>query len=149
MVEDVKRLLRGRVAVRPLVERYHGRLVLPDTAADTLRKEQGSSGMLARSSHRGRVLAMGEPARTARGDAPVPAGFEVGDEVVYVFARNGTEDSRTSTWRDGEPVVWLAQEEVIAVVEPCTHPVLLSCMPPRCRDCGMVFPIKSLEGLLQ
>lgn len=127
-------LLRGRVAIRPLEPRYHGVLVLPDTAYDTERATQKSRGLRAQSSHRGRVLALGPPARTAKGDAPVPHGFVVGDEVVFVYALSGTEQSRTSTWTDGEPVVWIAQEEVIAVVDDWKCPACdREC---RCANCG-------------
>ena len=89
----------------------------PDQAPDNERSGQRSSGVRSQSSHRGTVLGMGEPARTAKGDAPIPHGFSVGDEVVFVFALQGTEESRRGTWSDGEPCVWIAQEEVIAVVE--------------------------------
>lgn len=132
MAQDV-RPLRGRVAIRPLVPTHFGVLVLPDTAADTERTRQQSSGVRAQSSHRGRVLAMGPYALTPKGGATVTAGFAVGDEVVYVFGRNGTEVSRTGTWSDGKPVVWVSQEEVVAVFDWTCEACETDC---RCLECG-------------
>ena len=67
--------------------------------------------------HRGRVVAMGPPARTAKGHEVAP-GFRVGDTVLFVYAL-ATEDFRTVRFpqiHDGIMVV-VAQEEVQAVVE--------------------------------
>jgi co-chaperonin GroES (HSP10) len=109
------RPLRGRVAVKPLVETRTGLIWHPDQRPDTERSEDRQLGKLAQSSHRGRVLGAGPPA--LRHGHEVPLGFEVGDEVVFVFASRGTEESRRSFYGD-EPCVWVAQEEVIAVVSP-------------------------------
>ena len=111
----VLRPLRGRVAVREIGVSRSDVLVLPDMVDDWERKRDKSRGIRAQSSHRGRVLAMGEPA-TKYGHE-VPWGFGVGDEVVFVFGAKGTEESRTSKWLDGEPCVWIAQEEIQAVYE--------------------------------
>ena len=107
--------LRGRVVVRQLEPTRHGLLYLPDTTWDTIRTEDRQLGKLAQSSHRGRVLSMGPPALQYGHE--VPHGFDVGDEVLFVYASGGTEVSRKSTWTDGEPCVWIAQEEVLAVKE--------------------------------
>jgi hypothetical protein len=107
--------LRGRIAVRPLVPRQTGLIIHPDTSSDYERSDQKSLGIKAQSSHRGIVLAKGAPMLTKR-DAEVPHGFDVGDEVSYVFALRGTEESRAGEW-NGEPCVWLGQEEIQAVFE--------------------------------
>ena len=114
---DAMTPLRGRIAIRKHVPLRTGLVWHPDQAPDNERSGQRSSGVRSQSSHRGTVLGMGEAARTAKGDAPIPHGFSVGDEVVFVFALQGTEESRRGTWSDGEPCVWIAQEEVIAVVD--------------------------------
>jgi co-chaperonin GroES (HSP10) len=101
------RLLRGRVAIREILPTKSGRIVLPDDYHDKHERD--------RTSHRGLVLAMGPPARTASG-AEVTPGFAPGDVVHFVFALHGTEASRVNTWpADGGRVVWVAQEEVTAV----------------------------------
>lgn len=103
------RLLRGRVAVREILEtRTTSGLHLPDDYHDRHTRD--------RKSHRGTVLAMGAPALTA-GGAEVEPGFVVGDVVHFVFALHGCEKSRVNTWTDGETVAWVAQEEIIAVEE--------------------------------
>lgn len=109
--------LRGRVAIRPIVPMRTGLIYHPEQRPDTERAEDKSLGMLAQSSHRGTVLAMGPPARTQKHEVLVEPGFSVGDEVVYVFGRSGTEESRTSKLPDGTTCVWVSQEEVIAVIE--------------------------------
>ena len=66
--------------------------------------------------HRGKVIAMGPPARTRKGHEVAP-GFRVGDTVLFVYAL-ATEDFRTVYFpqiHDGVMVV-VAQEEVQAVV---------------------------------
>lgn len=108
-------LLRGRVAVQELVERRYGSLYLPDTSHDTIRSEDRQMGKLAMSSHRGIVLAAGPPALMPWG-SELPLGFKAGDEVVYVYAAGGTEESRRSQY-EGEPCIMVAQEEVLGVVE--------------------------------
>ena len=115
-VASVLRPLRGRIAIRPLVPMRTGLIWHPDQRPDTERGEDKSRGIRARSSHRGRVLAVGPPA-LRYGKVEVARGFEVGDEVVYVFASGGIEKTRTLEWEDGQPCVWVTQEEVIAVAE--------------------------------
>jgi co-chaperonin GroES (HSP10) len=108
------RPLRGRVAIRALVPPRTGLVWHPEQRADTERGEQKSRGILAQSSHRGRVLGVGAPA--LRYGHEMPHGFDVGDEVVFVFGAKGAEESRQSVWVDGEPCLWIAQEEVLAVM---------------------------------
>ena len=60
--------------------------------------------------HRGKVLAMGPPARDKWG-REVPPEFKPGDEVLYVYAL-ATEKAR----RFGE-IACVAQEEVTGVLE--------------------------------
>jgi hypothetical protein len=109
------KLLPGRVAIRELDERPTGLIVFSDYEADYTRRDQKSVGKLAQSSHRGRVLDVGPPARMPWG-TPLPLGFGPGDEVVYVFGPGMIEEARRGEWM-GEPCVWIAQEEVQAVVE--------------------------------
>jgi len=68
--------------------------------------------------HRGRVLALGPPARTEDGTSTVPWGCKVGDEVLFVYAV-ALEKVRTIEMLgiDGEIVV-VGQEEVLGVCEP-------------------------------
>ena len=106
--------LPGRVVVRELAPQKVGLVWLPDQHYDNKRDEEKSRGKLARSSHSARVLAMGPPASTRIG-APIEPGFAVGDEVIYVYHAN--EAMRRREWVDGEPCLWLSQEEIIAVVE--------------------------------
>jgi hypothetical protein len=47
----------------------------------------------------------------------VPHGFKVGDEVVFVYASGGVEETRRGLWTDGTPCVWVTQEEIQAVIE--------------------------------
>ncbi len=117
----IPRPLRGRVAVRPLVPRRTGSIWHPDTSPDYERSDQKALGIKAQSSHRGFVLAVGAPMQTPKLRAEVPLDFTPGDEVVYVFGQRGTEESRAGEW-NGEPCLWLAQEEIIAVVsrDPAT-----------------------------
>lgn len=113
-VAGVLRPLRGRIAIRPIIPMRTGLIWHPDQRPDTERDEDKSKGIKARSSHRGRVLGIGAPALQYGHE--LAHGFEVGDEVVYVFASGGIEKTRASVWDDGEPCVWVTQEEVIAVV---------------------------------
>jgi co-chaperonin GroES (HSP10) len=135
------RPLRGRVAIRPVVETRIGRIHLPDYQPEWDRRDQRSAGIHARSSHRGHVLAMGAPAE--RYGHPVAHGFCVGDEVVFVFASGGTEESRRSYYGE-EPCVWVTQEEVLAVVE--TRPLPPCGIPHQyatagyCQWCGDLGP---------
>lgn len=110
------RILRGRIAMRELDAMHSDVLVLPDYINDWERKTSKSRGMRAQSSHRGVVLGYGDEA-LMYDRHPVPRGFEVGDTVVFVFALRGTEESRRGLWVDGRPCLWIAQEEVLAVIE--------------------------------
>ena len=66
-------------------------------------------------SHRGTVLALGDPAECPNG-APIPWGCEVGDEVVYVW--HHMEKLTTAPWDDGKPASWVPHTSILAVVEP-------------------------------
>lgn len=126
------RPLRGRVAVREIKPKQVGRIHLPDTAYDnpSAKRPKGTGA-----EHRGIVLGMGEPALTPKG-APVPHDFEVGDLVLFVFAAQGCEDMRKGLWPgDGEPCVWLAQEEIIAVFT--FHCVSCGCYLSRVGLCNV------------
>lgn len=106
--------LRGRVVIRPDSPTHFGHIVLPDMHRDWKREADRSLGRRAQSSHRGRVLAMGEPARNPAGHE-VPHGFKVGDAVVYVWTHN--EKEFTKPWTDGQECCWVSQEEVISVID--------------------------------
>lgn len=108
------RPLRGRVVLRPLYPIKIGLIHLPGMTQDWERESQRDKGIRAMSSHRGRVLAMGAPAYAPDGRSEVPHGFEVGDEVVFIWRHNEREYTRT--WTDGEPCCWVAQEHVQAVM---------------------------------
>lgn len=107
-VEDL-RLLRGRVLLREIHEDSVGLIVKPATWRDNKR---GANRL---SIHRGEVVDMGAPARTRKGAMVYPE-FAVGDIVIFVFAL-ATETYRTFEI-DGKEYVMVAQEEVVAVVEP-------------------------------
>lgn len=101
--------LPGRVAIRE-IDRRSSVVWLPDGNP----REQ--------TSHRGVVVAMGGPACTPRNLVEVPPGFVVGDEVFFVFAAPNAsgfgglvESARVGEWGD-EKIVWVAMEEVLAVV---------------------------------
>ncbi len=107
--------LRGRVLLEK--DRYEagedglspGGIILPATHYDA-RDNDGPQV------HRGRVVAMGPPARTRKGHEVAP-GFRVGDTVLFIYAL-ATEDFRTVRFpqiHDGIMVV-VAQEEVQAVI---------------------------------
>ncbi len=89
--------MRGRVYVEILRETSKW-IILPDAAPRTEKI------------HRGKVLAMGPPARDKWG-REVPPEFKPGDEVLYVYAL-ATEKAR----RFGE-IACVAQEEVTGVIE--------------------------------
>jgi len=111
------RPLRGRVALRELIDTRTGLIWHPDNRPDTERAEDKSRGRLAQSSHRGRVLGFGPPALMYERHE-VPHGFAIGDEVVFVYGSGLVEVGRRSTWTDDGPCVWVTQEEVLAVVQP-------------------------------
>jgi co-chaperonin GroES (HSP10) len=107
------RPLRGRIVVRPIVESRTGSIWHPDHAPDNERNAQRSRGLNARSSHRGVVLAAGPPAQRHGHD--VEHGLKPGDTIVFVYAHN-ERFSGGCEW-DGEPCIYVAQEEVLAVLE--------------------------------
>ena len=97
------KLLRGRIAIRE------------DKRTQTtgsLWTPEGSDRD--RVSHRGKVLAMGDPPLTRKG-FEVPPDFAPGDEVIFHFEWN--EKASTRDWVDGLPCVYVTQECVDAVVE--------------------------------
>ena len=100
--------LPGRVAIRE-IDRRSSIIYLPD------------GNPRQQTSHRGIVVAMGQPARTPKGNAEVPPGFSVGAEVQFIFAAPNAggwgglvESARQGVWGE-QKVVWVAQEEVLAV----------------------------------
>lgn len=122
-IEDL-RPLRGRVFLRPLgdaagrelvthadgTRRTTGGIIAPETVHDNRRHGAGAAQI-----HRGVVVAMGPPARTKKG-ALAMTEYELGTEVYFVFALEGTEETRRV--RVGEEgLVVMAQEEIVAVVE--------------------------------
>jgi co-chaperonin GroES (HSP10) len=109
------RLLPGRVAVRVAEPKHTGLIHMPDQFYDNERERQHSQGLNARSSHLGRVLAVGEPARTPKGGAEIPHGFAPGDEVVFIYTHN--EKGWETPWEDGEPCKMIPQQNVLAIVE--------------------------------
>lgn len=106
--------LPGRVAIR--MDDRRSSIIIEPPATEASRRKQ--------TSHRGTVVAMGGPARTPKRGTPVPPGFSVGAEVIFVFAAPNAsgfgglvESARADVWED-IPIVWVAQEEVLAVVAP-------------------------------
>jgi hypothetical protein len=110
------RLMRGQVVIREEAVQPSNALWTPEPGARRVK------------THRGRVLALGPPARlTEHPDSPeVPHGFRVGDVVQFHFGAMGTQEARTRTWTDGHPATWLTQAEIDAVWEPEPRMVLLS-----------------------
>lgn len=111
-------LLQGRVAVVELHER--STLIHRVDGYDKTHERD-------RTSHRGRIVAMGPPAETRKGAVIVPD-FAVGDEVQFVFDQlsdhygghgSWKEEAREGVWPPGgtEKIYWIAQAEVIAVYE--------------------------------
>ena len=114
------RLLRGRVAIREDLPTSIGAIVLPGGYHQAHERD--------RRSHRGIVLAVGDPAVTRKG-VEVPLGFGPGDVVHFVFdsapaygealrlgVGGATEAARKGVWPgDGMPCTWVAQEEVVGV----------------------------------
>ena len=108
--------LRGRIAIREILPESYGSIVVPQNYHD--------NNVRKRTSHVGRVLAMGPPPLTKKG-AEYPAGFSVGDQVLFIFDQpnymnNGggaTEKSRQGIWQDGGKCVWVTYEEILGVYE--------------------------------
>lgn len=103
--------MRGQIVIREELDAAHAHY----RHIVTLRERDGNDAdaeRAARKFHIGRVLAMGPPARTARG-VEVPHGFEVGDRVVFHWGH--LEKAWTREWIDGEPAAWVPQQFVDAV----------------------------------
>lgn len=99
------RPLRGQVVVREVPPRPSAVLWTPPPGPRSV------------TTHTGRVLALGPPARTA-GGVEVPYEYQVGDLVQYHF--EALEKLLTNPWEDGEPATWVPQWCVDAVwIEPC------------------------------
>jgi co-chaperonin GroES (HSP10) len=109
------RVLRGRVIVREDLRadtEHYRHIIVPDVST----QHDPDAIAVARTWHRGTVLAMGAPALTKKG-VEVPHGFAVGDQIYWHFVHN--ERSWTLTWIDGERAVALPQSCIDAVhVEP-------------------------------
>ncbi len=95
------RPMRGQVVIREIPPQPSAQLWTPDPNPRQV------------TTHTGRVLALGPPARTA-GGAEVPYGFGVGDLVLYRFTF--LEKLSTNTWED-QPAHWVPQVDVTAVWE--------------------------------
>lgn len=108
------RLLRGRVALRPL-DPPAGLIALPDQHREWRRKDHEMQGVRARSSHSGRVLAAGPPALN-KWKEEVPQEFKPGDEVIFVY-HHSDKWSEDQVWEDGGPVEFVSQEEILAVID--------------------------------
>lgn len=107
-------LLRGRIAVRPIVDAKIGSIFMPDIMADWTRSAQHRAGLKSQACHRAKVLGKGPPA--FQYGRELPHGFDVGDTVVFVYAHN-EKWSDGHVWEDGEPCMYISQEEVQAVYE--------------------------------
>jgi hypothetical protein len=108
-------LLRGRVAVRPIIEtESKGGIIMPNRA-DYQHKDDHSQGIRAKASHFGKVLGMGPPAIGPHGHE-VPHGFEPGDTINYAMHIN-EKACEDQVWEDGEPCIFIAQEHVNAVLD--------------------------------
>lgn len=118
--ETPLRLLRGRVMIRPIVERVTGAgIIIPNPEA---RSNKPSLG-------RGVVVMAGPPAYNKSNTAIVPQEFKVGDLVLYV----GQHVSRKIVW-NGEEVAMVSQEEVQCVLEP-----------DDCHCCGLPTDKANIE----
>jgi co-chaperonin GroES (HSP10) len=98
----VIRPLRGRCVIRE------------DKCRSSIIIDPGIADERAISTHRGVVLAIGEPAYADPG-VEVPWLFGVGDTVQFHFSMM-TEKGRTVQWGDSLAVV-MAQDEIDAVIE--------------------------------
>ena len=108
-------LLRGRVALRPIVDEKIGSIFLPPLHADWQRKDEQLKGIRAKSSHKATVLGMGLPA-IVYNRHELPYGFEVGNVVNYSMQMN-EKWSDGQIWEDGEPCIFVAQECINGVIE--------------------------------
>lgn len=96
------RLLPGQVVVREERSEPSTALWTPAPGARDVR------------THRGRVLALGPPARLGGSGVEVPHGFGVGDLVQFHFTHH--QDAATRPWPlDGKPATWVPQENVDGV----------------------------------
>ena len=107
-------LLRGRVAIRPIVEEKSGSIFLPNRA-DYQRDSDHKQGIRAKASHFATVLGMGPPILGDHG-YEVPHGFKVGDVVNYAIHIN-EKAHEDQVWEDGLPCVFIAQGHVNGVLE--------------------------------
>lgn len=64
--------------------------------------------------HRGTVLAKGPP-MLFNNKYEMDHGFEVGDEVLYIWVHN--ESTYTREWEDGQPASWIPQQAIQGVIE--------------------------------
>ena len=108
------RPMRGQVVIEEIPQAPSARLWTPDPSARQV------------TTHTGRVLAFGPPARTP-GGAEVPHGFGVGDLVQYHY--EFLEKLATNEW-GGVKAVWIPQQDVDGVWEP-TLAEELDLDPPR------------------
>lgn len=110
------RPMRGQVVIKEL----------PPTASAALWTPTPSARQT--TTHTGRVLALGPPARTA-GGVEVPYGFAVGDLVQFHY--EFLEKMARNMW-EGEEAVWVPQSDCDGVwVEPCE----------RCSGLGVIFEL--------
>jgi len=107
-MRECVRVMRGQIVIREDRGAYHGQTTILIPELGTYREQQER-----RTVHRGRVLAMGPPART-RKEAEVPPGFSIGDEVIFHWTH--LEKAWTREWIDGEEAVWIPQQNVDAVI---------------------------------
>jgi co-chaperonin GroES (HSP10) len=98
----VIRPMRGQVVVRLSEPPASAALWTPEARPRDVR------------THRGVVLAMGPPARTA-GGVEVEPGFAPGDVVQFHFEHH--QETATNMWTDGEPATWIPQSSVDGVWE--------------------------------
>jgi co-chaperonin GroES (HSP10) len=108
-------LLRGRIAIRPIVEKSSGLIHFPEDHQDWTRKLNRADGVKAQTSHFGTVLGMGPPAIGAHGHE-VPHDFKIGDVVNFTYQMS-EKWSDGHVWDDGQPCIFIAQEHIQGVLE--------------------------------
>lgn len=125
------RVLRGQVVIREELDAQHAEyrhIVVPRARAG----DDADGERRARTSHVGIVLAMGPPARTARGVEVTP-GFAVGDRVVFHWGH--LERAWTRPWpEDGLDACWIPQEFVDAVLVEVMWRAPLPHLTPEQRE---------------
>lgn len=113
MPELTVRLLRGMVVIREHLDadvEHFKHIIVPGVSTRNDRDAVARN----RTWHRGEVLAMGPPAKTAKG-VEVEPGFEVGSVVVFHFDHH--EKAWTRPWVDGKNAVWCPQQMIDAVIQ--------------------------------